>query len=158
MALQLYIVRHAKAANEEHFPGDFYRTLDKKGYAEAQKMASLFSSSKPGLMISSPAVRAFTTCLIFAEYCNYPMDNIAIRKPVYEASWQMVQNVIAETRDVKSLAIFGHNPGLTDLVNVLCGAVLSNLSTAGIAELKLDIRSWSDIDAGCATLVGVTAP
>ena len=47
------------------------------------------------------------------------------------------------------MAIIGHNPALTDLVNAMAGAgTLANLPTAGWIELSLPINSWAEA-AGC---------
>ena len=39
--------------------------------------------------------------------------------------------------------LFGHNPGLTDLVNALSPTRIDNLPTCGIFELTYDAESWA---------------
>ncbi len=159
--LTLYIIRHAKASHEDHFPGDFYRTLDKKGYAEGQEMSDWFSGQKnlPKHFISSPAVRAFSTALIFAEQLNYNPDQIQLSYSVYEASSRRLLNVINETDDKhKSVALFGHNPGLSDLVNELCGTTQHNLATSGVAGITLEATSWSKVKGRMGKLLFIKAP
>ena len=49
--------------------------------------------------------------------------------------------------------MISHNPGLTELVNALCGEpVLDNLPTCGYACLRLHIDLWSELGHGCAEL------
>lgn len=161
MAHQLHIVRHAKASAQDYFPGDFYRTLEKPGYAEAGAIAAEFSGieTKPTLLISSPAIRAFTTCLIFAEKLSYPLNKVVLNNSIYEATHQKLLRVIHELDDSSSnVAMFGHNPGLTDLVNFLCGPVLHNLPTAGVVTIDLDITSWKEADAVKGKVVSVLKP
>jgi phosphohistidine phosphatase len=61
--------------------------------------------------------------------------------------------ITAQNDTHEALFILGHNPGLTDLVNWLCGAqVLVNLPTAAYVGLELGCDSWSGITPGCASL------
>ena len=41
--------------------------------------------------------------------------------------------------------VLGHNPGLTDIVNLLTNHHLYNLPTTGIIIIKFDITSWEKI-------------
>jgi phosphohistidine phosphatase len=44
------------------------------------------------------------------------------------------------------LALVGHNPAFTELINYLAGpGILDNLPTAGWVELSLSLDDWSDI-------------
>jgi phosphohistidine phosphatase len=145
MPLTLHIIRHAKASTHDYFPGDFYRTLDKEGYAEAAAMAEWFAgeNKRPDVLITSPAIRAYTTCLIFAEKISYPFNQVALNNSLYEAPYQKLLRVVQEQHDnCRTIAVFGHNPGLTDLANYLCGPIVHNLATAGVVTIELDAVSW----------------
>jgi phosphohistidine phosphatase len=159
--LLLHLIRHAKASAQDYFPGDFYRTLEKTGYDEAQAMASWFEGQKnhPVLLMSSPAIRAFTTCLIFADKLSYPHSRIVIAGSIYEAPYTKLLRVIHEQdSSMKSIAMFGHNPGLTDLVNYLCGPVLGNIPTAGIITLGFEVEQWQDVTANKGKIIASGKP
>ncbi len=161
MSLTLYIIRHAKASHDQFFPGDFYRTLDQKGYKEAQVMAGFLSSKDnlPQLIISSTAIRAFSTALIFAQHLNYHPENIVLKDAIYDASLNKLYRVIQETNDQhQSMAIFGHNPGFTDLLNDLCGFTIDNLPTSGIACVSIKSKSWSKISSGDGKVLYIKYP
>ncbi len=161
MSLKLHIIRHAKASQQDYFPGDFFRTLEKTGYAEASNMASWFISqrNKPELLITSPAIRAYSTCLIFAEKLSYPTNKIILNSSIYEASYPNLLRVLHELDNKKTeVALFGHNPGFTDLINYLCGPVILNLSTAGIATMQLNILSWQEAGENTGKLVASIKP
>ena len=161
MSRKLYIIRHAQASKESFFPGDFFRTLDKAGYKESEEMASWFASEEtiPELLISSTAIRAFSTSLVFAKHLHYPSEKILLKDAVYDASPEKLYRVISETEDkFKSIAIFGHNPGFTDLLNDLCGFTIDNLPTAGIASVSLQIKSWSKLRSGDGKLIYIEFP
>ena len=153
--MKLYIVRHAKSSHSDHFPGDIYRTLEKKGYEEAMEMVNKFSAVavKPDLIISSPAVRAFSTALVFALHMNYDTRKITLNPSIYEADYRTLIRVVNTIdQQFHTVMLFGHNPGLSDLVNELCNPVISSLPTAGIAELEFSVNNWNDVDAGTAVL------
>ena len=51
--------------------------------------------------------------------------------------------IAAQPDDTDSLALVGHNPAFTELVNFLVGpGTLGNLPTAGWAELSICIDEW----------------
>ena len=161
MPLTLHIVRHAKASTQDYFPGDFYRTLDKDGYAEAAAMADWFAGehTRPELMITSPAIRAYTTCLIFAEKLSYAYNQVVLNNSVYEAPYQKLLRVIQEQKDnFLTVALFGHNPGITDLINHLCGPVVHNLATAGVITIEMDINSWQEATAASGKIIASAKP
>jgi phosphohistidine phosphatase len=152
---RLYIIRHANASHEEHFPSDVYRTLTPKGYAEAVAAASwLNGERKPELLISSPAVRAFSTALVFADILRHDADRILLQTAMYEASCFRILNIIRQTKNADVVALFAHNPGVTDLVNLLCENVINGLKTGAIAVLDIACE-WKDADAGKGVLAGL---
>ena len=147
----LYLLRHAKSGHEEHIGNDIERHLSAKGYKEAEEQSAWFNRNhaKPELIVSSPAIRAFTTALIFSKHLNYAVEDIEINSSIYEASVQRLLYLIKELDDkFKTVMLVGHNPGFTDLTNVLCGNVLPDLPTAHIAEIDLSVERWSEVDYG----------
>ena len=161
MSRTLYIIRHAQASHEQMFPGDFYRTLDKQGYKEAMEMATWFSGEEPlpDCFVSSTAIRTFSTSLIFARQLNYSPENIQLKDAIYDASHRTLYNVLRENKEAhQRVALFGHNPGLTDLLNDLCGFSTDNLPTCGIAAVTLKNKSWSEIKSGCGKLLFMEFP
>ena len=63
---KLFLVRHAKSDWENPYLKDIERPLNERGYANANSM-SYQRRIKPDLIISSPAVRAFTTAYYLQE-------------------------------------------------------------------------------------------
>ena len=54
-------------------------------------------------------------------------------------------NVISKLPDdINSCVFIGHNPGLTDLINIL-GVNLDNLPTASTACFEFNVESWKEI-------------
>lgn len=161
MSRTLYIIRHAQASKDLYFPGDFFRTLDKTGYKEVAEMAAWLAGEGaiPELFISSSAIRAYSTALVFAKHLNYATEKIILKDAVYDASLNKLYHVLQETDDIyNSVAIFGHNPGFTDLLNNLCGFEIDNLPTSGIAAVSLKTKSWSKLNKGDGKISFVEFP
>ena len=65
----LYLARHAKSDWGNEVLKDIDRPLNNRGYSDAYIQSVKFSTDQkhPDLIISSPAVRAFTTAGIFSR-------------------------------------------------------------------------------------------
>ncbi len=145
----LYIIRHAKSSWNK-IEDDFDRPLNSRGESNAPMIGHvLFNKNiKPDLIVSSPANRAKTTALLISKEIGYDEDNIIFNETIYESSTQNLLNIINSIDDnVNSLVIVGHNPALTDLINVLLGSgILDNLPTMGVFAIEFDLSSWRDVN------------
>ncbi len=151
----LYLVRHAKSSWKYPKLDDFERPLNKRGRKNAPFMGEIIHKLKvaPDLIISSPANRAATTARIMATKIGYPLDNIQYSETIYEFSEGALIHVVKGIDDevIKAMVV-GHNPGLNGLANFLGDRPVSNIPTAGIYCLDLDIASWSSIRENCGEL------
>ena len=141
----LTIVRHAKSSWKNRGLSDRERPLNKRGNRDAPIMGQRLAAAgiRPSQIISSPAVRAWTTARIFAKELGYPTEFLQREDGLYLASLDNLLDVIA-TQDsgFNNLMLFGHNPGLTDLVNYLVPGLTNNLPTAGVVSVELDCDDW----------------
>lgn len=100
---------------------------------------------KPQKIFSSSAKRALTTAQIFADYLGFAESDIAILENLYLCSVNEILNTIKSADDsLNSIALFSHNPTLTDFVNKFVEHYLDNVPTTGVACLQFDISSWKD--------------
>lgn len=139
--MNLIIVRHAKSLHDDYVQKDSERHLCARGYKDAADSADwcLSSGLKPDLMVSSPAIRAFSTAMIFANIFSYKTDGILLDAAIYEAGVRQLLYVLeALPQGSRTVMLFGHNPGCTELINYLCGPVCSHLPTSGVAFLVCD--------------------
>ena len=62
--------------------------------------------------------------------------------------------VVREVSDeCQRLTLIGHNPGLEDFCNWLCGArAVHGLRTGGVLMLELDVTSWAAVTQSTARL------
>ena len=54
--------------------------------------------------------------------------------------------------EVDTAMLFGHNPTMTEAVNILTKAAIGNMPTCGIAEIRFDVESWQDVDKELGTM------
>lgn len=146
---KLVIVRHAKSSWDDPFLNDHARPLAERGLKDAPKMAQRLKKEKvsPDAILSSDAERAKATALITAEVMDFPKEDIVFTHRLYLASAASLLSEIKKTdNDVKTLFIFGHNPGLNDLVWKL-GGEIDNLPTSGQFGFKFDVKKWEEISS-----------
>lgn len=142
----LTIVRHAKSSWDDPGLPDRERPLNKRGERDAPIMGDRIAAAgiRPSLIVSSPAVRAWTTAKAVARAINYPLEFLQRENGLYLASVNGILDVIAaQDNGFNSLMLFGHNPGFTDFANYLVPGLTSNLPTAGVVCVNIDIENWN---------------
>ena len=96
--------------------------------------------------ISSPAKRAGRTARIFAEEYNRKKDEVIYKTELYMASDNVFYEVISKVDDkFDCIALFSHNPGITDFANDLTETQIDNIPTCGIFAVKVDTKHWADL-------------
>lgn len=141
----LTIVRHAKSSWKDRGLSDRERPLNKRGNRDAPVMGKRVADAgiRPSQIISSPAVRAWTTARIFAKELGYPAEFLQREDGLYLASLDNLLDVIAtQDNGFNNLMLFGHNPGLTDFVNYLVPGLTNNLPTSGVVSVNLEVDDW----------------
>ena len=150
----LVIVRHAKSSWDNAVLSDHQRQLSKRGLRDAPIMGARLAEWGPPVdrVISSSATRALTTAELITHEMGLPWDEIQIEDALYHATEEDIIDLINEQEDyLDGLMLFGHNPGMTYLVNGLSDLDLDNLPTCGVAILQFDVKSWSEIGDEIAT-------
>ena len=143
----LLIYRHAKSLWDNPFLSDHARPLAERGLRDAPQMAQRLKRKKifPDLILSSDAERAKATALITAENLHFPRERIEFTPKLYHASASTILSLIQQTQDdINTLFVFGHNPGLNDLVELL-GGIIDNLPTCGQFGFNFETGHWTNI-------------
>lgn len=143
----LYVIRHAKSSWKDETLSDFERPLNTRGLRDAPFMGKRLAEydTKPDVILSSTAKRAIETAKIIAGEVGYDKDRIQMDEALYLASVSTLMEAIRGISDENDTAfIFGHNPGMTMLVNLLTSYVIDNLPTCGIACIIFEADSWRD--------------
>ena len=144
----LLIVRHAKSSWDIGSLNDFERPLNDRGKKDAPAMAKRLLDKQITIeaFVSSPAKRAKKTAELFCEVYGKPGDQIIFVSKLYHAPLEVFYEVIEELEETLSkVAIFSHNPGITDFVNSLVDNVhIDNMPTCGVFAIQADAGRWKD--------------
>ncbi len=143
----LLVVRHAKSSWDVPSQDDRERPLNNRGKKNAPEMAKRLRKKgvKIDLLVSSPALRAFDTARIFAKELDMKKKNIVQEEKLYGAGTDNFYEVIAGLPDKQdSIALFGHNPGITEFVNSLSSVRIDNMPTCAVFAVTADTKTWAN--------------
>ena len=153
----LVVVRHAKSSWDNLGQADFDRPLNDRGKRDAPEMAKRLLNRKIQVdkFVSSPAKRAKKTAIAFAEAFGKKEEQITFIDKLYHAPATVFFEVLEEFDTSKdTVAIFAHNPGITDFVNDLVEDVdLDNMPTCGVFVVDADVQTWAAFPAAKKRLV-----
>jgi phosphohistidine phosphatase len=162
----LTLLRHAKSGWDDPVARDFDRPLNPKGQRAAAMMGRHLKAE--GLefdhVVASPAARVVET---LAQVATGYGSDLAPHwdQRLYLASAATLLDVIHELPAGADRVLFsGHNPGLEELVLLLCAdnalrdSVEVKFPTASLAEMRLDVAGWRDVKPGKAELLRFTRP
>lgn len=113
----------------------------------------------PQLIVSSPAMRALFTARHFAQVWGKSAGKIQLELDIYEANTTALLKVVNELDDqYEHVALFGHNPGLTDFANYLSDANIYNIPTSGTVFVEFALDKWSEISYHSGRLIEFDFP
>ena len=141
----LYLIRHAKADLKNGEVADLYRPLNERGYSDAAKMSRTLKDKKvmPQLVITSPAIRTYSTAIVFCNTLDYDTSTIMLAPGLYESSAKEYLHVISEIDNECDCAfLVGHKPTITDCANRLTKPFTEEIPTCGIIGLKSTATDW----------------
>lgn len=146
----LYLVRHAKSSWKNPNLKDIDRPLNKRGERDAPLIGEKLveKAIDTELIITSPAKRTQETTGTIARRIGYPEEKILVKKKIYLASAnELLGQINRLDENLNSVMIFGHNPGLTNLNNLLTDRFIQNIPTCGVVAIQFNL-SWDKIEAG----------
>ncbi|MBS0011447.1 MAG: histidine phosphatase family protein [Bacteroidales bacterium] len=149
MKRTVILVRHGKACALDAFEKDIDRVLTERGVNDGYKVAKkiLKAGIKPDIILTSPAARASHSALIFARAMKTGTEIVKVREDFYHGSGsKMLKEVAGLPDEIGTVALFAHNPGISDLAEHLTGGATSFLPTTGVAILNYDTEKWQDIN------------
>ena len=148
---RLTLMRHANAQWKDPQISDFDRPLNRRGTSEAEAMSRRLIELKliPTIVLTSSARRAQQTADIVAQELGLPPRNTHTDEGLYLATAADILRVIRTTGPrIPHLMIVGHNPGITELANLLAPNARIDLATAAMCSLTFDARTWADVKPG----------
>lgn len=143
---QLLLIRHAKSDWNDASVADFDRPLNQRGSKDAPAMAERLVREQiiPQAIITSPALRALTTANYFAERFGIDKQEIRTELAIYEASVATLLSVVNNLDNrYDFVALFGHNPGLTNFIISLCDTDVYDIPTCGMLLIEFPFDDWA---------------
>lgn len=144
----LLLVRHAKSSWDLATLNDFDRSLNERGKKDAPVMAQRLLDRKIDIntFVSSPAKRAKKTAELFCSIYKKDKEQIVFIPALYHASLNTFFEVITQLNDdYNCVAVFSHNPVITEFVNQLVENVtIENMPTCGVFAVKTSITKWKE--------------
>lgn len=143
----LIVVRHAKSSWANIGERDFDRNLNDRGKEDAPVMAEklLHTKIKIDAFVSSPAKRTRKTAKAFIEAYGKTKKDIILSDDLYNASSSIFYETVNALNDeYDAVAVFGHNPGITDFVNTLCNTHIDEMPTCSMFAVQIPITSWKN--------------
>ena len=143
----LILIRHAKSDWGHEGLSDSERPLNERGKKDAPEMAERLR--KKGLkidsFISSPANRAFRTARFFAKELDLNKEDIHVHNTLYGALPSQFEQIVSSLKDKENtVALFSHNPGITEYANGLSNVHTDNIPTCGIFAVQANVDTWKE--------------
>jgi phosphohistidine phosphatase len=99
---------------------------------------------KVDAFITSPARRARKTAEQFAKRYKKEKEDLLLKTELYMAVDEAFNSVVEKLDDdYDCVAVFSHNPGITDFANQLSDARIDNIPTCGIFAVSIEARKWN---------------
>ena len=143
----LLLVRHAKSSWDDPAMSDFDRPLNERGKKDAPKMVErlIEKGITINTFLSSPAKRAKKTAKIFAHAYKKAEEEIFLIPQLYLAASSVFESVLSSLEsDSDTIALFSHNPGITDFANTLTEARIDDIPTCGVFAIKIETNDWKN--------------
>ncbi len=165
---RLILLRHAKSDWSKSGQADHDRALSARGRKAAPRVGAYLAeqSLMPDLVLASTALRVRETLdLVLAALSTRP--KLTFDRRLYEADAEDILAVLQETKDaVHTLLVVGHNPGLSDLSELLIASgsdeaqrmMLEKFPTAGLAVIDFAVDDWRSLARGGGRLDRFVTP
>jgi phosphohistidine phosphatase len=161
------LIRHAKAGSEDAATADHERPLTARGHAEARALGARLADLAPDLALCSTALRA-TQTLRDAEAGSGLAVPAEFDRRLYLAPPSYLLDCLTRLPDdAKAVWIVGHNPGLHELVRMLCArtAAMTGSSeaferfpTSASARFGFETSAWALIETAPVRLLSLDFP
>ncbi len=152
---QLFLFRHAKSSWDNGNLSDFERPLNHRGISDIPNMAKVLLKKNEVIdhLFCSSAARTVATLLGYSQSLHFKAGQQSLHKNLYLASVRELLHYVNTADDNwQSVALIGHNPGLTDFCEYLTNASVFNIPTCGIAKITFQLSDWSLVSAGLGKL------
>jgi phosphohistidine phosphatase len=165
---RLILLRHAKSDWSRPGQADHDRALSARGRKAAPRIGAYLAEQGlvPDLVLASTALRVRETLdPVLKALGRRP--RVTFDRRLYEADADDILGVLRETSPAApALLVVGHNPGLSDLAELLVAsgsdeaqrAMLEKFPSAGLAVIDFAVDDWRDLKPGSGRLDRFVTP
>lgn len=153
-------------------PSDYERPLNRRGRDDAPRMAAWLRALGAPLPHAQAPVHALDwawisgarrtreTAAVLLEALELPEHLQLFDDRLYLAPAPALLDVLRETpADRQWVMLVGHNPGVTELVNLLAGTTVhDDLPTLAVVTFDLGCEEWVDLRPGVGRLTSLMSP
>jgi len=150
MNKKIFFLRHAKSSWDLDV-SDINRPLNQRGVDDIIKVGKKFDKifKSVQLIITSPAVRAISTCVIFSSSINFTYDKIKINNKLYTFSVDEIIKFVYNLNDsTNEVILVGHNPAFTSAANFFSNEEIIHMPTSSIVSISFNENKWSRVKKG----------
>ncbi|MFI5149859.1 MAG: SixA phosphatase family protein [Bacteroidia bacterium] len=147
----LGLIRHAKSDWDNPDLEDFERPLNARGYRDARRMAEQIKARgyTPDYILSSTAIRAASTALIFSRFFRLSNTNIGFDPRLYACTEKAFMDVLKSLPPSASTCfVFGHNETLSQIAAHLTDDKVAEVPTCGVVILQANSTRWEELEEG----------
>lgn len=148
----LYLFRHADTLPPEGEQSDHERMLSELGKEECVRIGTFLKQEKlqPQHVLCSTATRTRTTLGLVAKTLGASLEAEFLHSLYLASPGELFHQVNEIKRDVESLMVLGHNPGIHQFAMMLAAkgntdamqALNGHFPPASLALFKLNITDW----------------
>ncbi len=149
--MRVYLIRHGKAERDAPTGRDDDRPLKPRGIRQATWLGETIAKlkKKPGVLLSSPLVRALDTARILGLALNLDLDvrdELSTRHNVND----LLKLLITKSSEhaPRAVAIVGHNPTLEIAASALLGGASNPIVLRTGEALVIDIDDFAKLGTG----------
>ncbi|MEL7024526.1 MAG: histidine phosphatase family protein [Pseudomonadota bacterium] len=157
----LTLLRHAKSSWDNPDLSDHDRPLNERGERDAPEMGRRLRERgiRPSVLVTSSAKRTRHTARHVARALGFPIEFIQVEKSLYHASPATMLKVIADLdTQFHHVLLIGHNPGISELAERLSDGLVTNMPTAGMLTVGVELATWDELPYVASSVVGYDFP
>ncbi len=140
--MRVYILRHGIAEVIAPENDDRQRELTDEGRKEVREVlkAARRTKTNPGLIMTSPYVRARQTARLAADVLGYAEDPMETEVLVPGGEVREVWNEVRAHRDLNEVMLVGHDPLFSSLMGYLLGSqsILVDMKKGALARIDFE--------------------
>lgn len=142
--MRLYLLRHGIAEDAAPTGRDADRELTPKGVHKLKQVFKLAKACRlsPGLIVSSPLIRARQTAKVAAECLGYRGDLIETKALSPGGTARMVWEEVRLHPDIEDLLLVGHEPLFSELYSFFLDSptLVVNVKKGSLGRIDLNAR------------------